>query len=283
MEMGSTGYALGAGGFGTTSTDRKSCSPIVGYEEKRPTAKDYAKPYAPLRQTPSASEPHLTNNMRRSEVPRELRLLLTLTVLVFVGLGVSPKADRFTWLLENLPVLVAVPLLVMTYSRFPLSMLAYRFIFLHSLILMVGGHYTYARVPLGDWFREVFSLSRNHYDRLGHFVQGFVPALLTREILLRRTALARGKMLGFLVISVCLAISAFYELIEWWVALATGSAAEAFLGTQGDVWDTQWDMAFALAGAVTCLVTLSRMHNRQLARINEISPNTFRRSTSLEH
>lgn len=132
---------------------------------------------------------------------------------------------------------------------------------------MIGGHYTYAEVPFFDWLKVVFSMGRNNYDKVGHFAQGFVPALVAREILLRTTLLRSGKMLSFIVICICLAISAFYELIEWWVAAATGTAAEAFLGTQGYAWDTQSDMAFALAGAVVSLVVLSRIHDRQLCKL----------------
>jgi putative membrane protein len=156
---------------------------------------------------------------------------------------------------------------VVTRRRFPLTPLAYRLIFLHSGILMLGGHYTYAEVPLGFWMRDAFGLARNHYDRIGHFAQGFVPAILAREILLRKTPLKPGGWLFFLVTCVCLAISACYEFIEWWTALASGSGADAFLGTQGDPWDTQWDMFLCLLGALTAQLTLSRLHDRQLARL----------------
>ncbi len=145
--------------------------------------------------------------------------------------------------------------------------LAYRLIFLHAAILMLGGHYTYAEVPLGFWVRDALGLSRNHYDRLGHLAQGFVPAILAREILLRKTPLKPGPWLFFLVTCVCLAISAFYEFVEWWAALASGEAASAFLGTQGDVWDTQWDMFLCLLGALAAQLTLSRVHDRQLAAL----------------
>jgi putative membrane protein len=160
-----------------------------------------------------------------------------------------------------------VPILLATRRRFPLTPLAYRLIFVHALILMLGGHYTYAEVPLGYWVKDALSLARNHYDRLGHFAQGFVPAILAREILLRRTPLRPGRWLFFLVTCVCLAISACYEFIEWWTAVATGEAATAFLGTQGDPWDTQWDMFIALVGAVTAQLLLARGHDRQLAAV----------------
>ncbi len=182
---------------------------------------------------------------------------------VFLWSGWSPK-DRLTWVLEVFPVIAAVPLLVATRRRFPLTMLAYALIAVHATILMVGGRYTYAEVPLFDWIRDAFHLARNHYDRLGHFAQGLVPAILAREVLLRKTPLRRGGWLFFLVTCVCLAISAVYELIEWSTAAASGSAADAFLGTQGDPWDTQKDMLLAGIGAIVGQLTLARAHDRQL-------------------
>jgi putative membrane protein len=193
-----------------------------------------------------------------------LLALLVATIAILAWSGIGPK-DRLTWFMEVFPVLVALPLLLLTYRRFPLTRLLYVLIFVHAVILMVGGHYTYAEVPVGFWVQDLFDLSRNHYDRFGHFAQGFIPAILTREILLRNTALQPGKMLFFLVISVCLAFSAFYEIIEWWAALLYGSSAESFLATQGDVWDTQWDMFIALLGAVTAQLVLARLHDRELA------------------
>lgn len=157
---------------------------------------------------------------------------------------------------------------MITYSRFPLTPLVYRLLFLHALILLLGAHYTYAQVPIGSWVQDLLELRRNHYDRLGHFAQGFIPAILTREILLRWSPLRPGKWLSFLVLCVCLAFSACYELIEWWVALIGGISADSFLGTQGDIWDTQWDMFLALLGAITAQLTLSRQHDRELSRIN---------------
>jgi putative membrane protein len=200
--------------------------------------------------------------MRRSE---QLALLLIGLALLVVS-GIAPY-DRTTWWLEVFPILLAVPLLIATASRFPLTPLAYRLIFLHALILMLGAHYTYARVPLGFWLQDALGLARNHYDRIGHFAQGFVPAIIAREVLLRRTPLRPGKWLFFLVACVCLSVSACYEFIEWWAAVAGGSAADAFLGTQGDVWDTQWDMFMALLGAVTAQLFLARLHDRQLAHV----------------
>ena len=196
-------------------------------------------------------------------------LLLALAVLAWSGIG--PK-DRLTWFMEVAPVLIALPLLLLTFRRFPLTPLLYLLIFIHAVILMIGGHYTYAEVPAGFWVQDLFDLQRNHYDRLGHFAQGFIPAILAREILIRNTCLVPGKMLFFLVISVCLAFSAFYELIEWWAALLYGSSADAFLSTQGDVWDTQWDMFLAMLGAITAQLVLRGVHDRQLAALGDDPP-----------
>jgi putative membrane protein len=198
---------------------------------------------------------------------RRYRLaLLTVVVAVLVWSGIAPK-DRFTWLMEVFPVLIAVPLLLATHSRFPLTPLAYTLIAIHCCILMLGGKYTYAEVPFGFWMERAFGFARNHYDRIGHFAQGFVPAIVAREILVRTSPLKGSRWLPFLVLCFCMAFSAFYEFIEWWTALATGAAADAFLGTQGDPWDTQWDMLMATIGAITALATLSRVHDRQLARL----------------
>lgn len=175
--------------------------------------------------------------------------------------------DRLTWFLEVAPVLIAIPILVTTGRSFPLTPVLYALIFVHGLILILGGHYTYAEVPLGFWVQDLFDLGRNHYDRLGHFAQGFIPAILAREILLRVTSLQPGKMLFYLIVSVCLAFSAFYELVEWWAAVILGQDAESFLGTQGDVWDTQWDMFMAMCGAVIAQLSISKAHDRQLARL----------------
>jgi putative membrane protein len=158
-----------------------------------------------------------------------------------------------------------------TYRKFPLTPLLYRLLFVHALILILGGHYTYARVPVGYWFQDLLDLSRNHYDRLGHFAQGFIPAILVREILLRRSPLIRGKWLFFLTVSVCLAFSAFYEFTEWWAAVAGGESAENFLGTQGDIWDTQWDMFLAFVGAITSQLLLSKVHDRQLEKLQPMT------------
>jgi putative membrane protein len=205
---------------------------------------------------------------------------LALLVICSVALVISAMNpyDRITWYLEVFPILIGVPILVTVYARFQFTPLAYRLILVHCLILMLGAHYTYARVPVGFWVQDLLSLSRNHYDRLGHLAQGFIPAILAREVLLRRSPLVPGKWLFFLVTSVCLALSAFYELIEWWTAILGGEGAQAFLGTQGDVWDTQWDMFLALVGAVSAQLVLVRLHDRQLEQL-ECSKATAPHST----
>lgn len=175
--------------------------------------------------------------------------------------------DGWTWWLETFPVLLGLPIVLLTCKKFPLTPLSYRLLFIHALILIVGAHYSYARVPLGFWLQDWFDLSRNHYDRLGHLAQGFIPAIVAREILIRCSALQAGKWLFFIVICVCLAISAFYELIEWWVAIAAQQGAVEFLGTQGDVWDTQSDMMMALIGALLAQLLLRRSHDRALTRL----------------
>lgn len=197
------------------------------------------------------------------------RLPLALLLVVAAGLlwsGLAPF-DRPTWWMEIFPILIGAPILIATRRRFPLTPLVYALLALHAIILLVGGHYTYARVPLGAWAQEAFGLARNHYDRLGHFAQGFIPALLAREILLRTSPLRPGKWLFVLVTAVCLAFSACYEFIEWGAALAGGESADAFLGTQGDVWDTQWDMSLALIGALVAQLALNRAHDRALGRL----------------
>jgi len=191
-------------------------------------------------------------------------LIATIVALIVSRVG---ALEPGTWILEVFPIFLVLPVLVATFRRFPLTTLVYRLLFVHALILMVGGHYTYAKVPLGFWAQHAFGLARNLYDRVGHLAQGFVPAVLAREVLLRRSPLQRGKWLGFLVVCVCLALSATYELVEWLAAVLGGSAADAFLGTQGDVWDTQWDMFMALVGATSALLLLSRVHDRQLDRL----------------
>ena len=200
--------------------------------------------------------------MRFGTAGYELALLVSgIAILLWSGIG---PHDRFTWFLEVAPVLIGVPILVYVYPRFRFTPLVYTLIWVHAVILMVGGHYTYAQVPFGFWMQEAFGFARNHYDRIGHFAQGFVPAMLAREIFLRASPLRGSRWLPFLVVCFCLAFSAFYELIEFWTALASGEAATDFLGTQGDVWDTQWDMQLALIGAVAALATLAGVQDRQL-------------------
>jgi putative membrane protein len=201
---------------------------------------------------------------------REPYLLLLIGAAALALSGINPY-DRTTWILEVTPVLIVVPLLLATGKRFPFTPLVYRLIFIHALILMLGGHYTYARVPLGFWVQDLFDLARNHYDRLGHLAQGFIPAMVVREILLRKSPLARGRWLFFLVVCVCLAGSAFYEFIEWWAALLGGEAAESFLGTQGDVWDTQWDMFLAFLGSMASQLLLAGVHDREMGRMGVAS------------
>jgi putative membrane protein len=184
-------------------------------------------------------------------------------VVLFALTGWAPK-DRLTWVLEVAPAVAALVIIAALYGRWRFTPLALVLVFVHCAVLMIGAKYTYAEVPWFNWLRDEFGLARNHYDRLGHLVQGFVPAVIAREVLLRKAVLGRGPWLFFLVACVCLAISATYEFIEWWVALATGEAAQAFLGTQGDVWDTQWDMFLALCGAILAQVLLARPHDRQL-------------------
>jgi len=186
--------------------------------------------------------------------------------IVLIWSAINPT-DYFTWFLEVLPALIGFALLVVTYKKFKFTNLTYTLILIHCIILMVGGHYTYAKVPLFDWIRDYFELARNNYDKIGHLAQGFIPAIIAREIFKRKSVINSTKWLNFLVICFCLAFSAFYELIEWWVAISTGESAEAFLGTQGYVWDTQSDMALALLGAVLSLSFLSKSHDSQLQKL----------------
>ena len=193
-------------------------------------------------------------------------MLFVLAAMALIVSGIGPR-ERGTWVLEVAPALIAAPILLLTWRSFRLTPLAYWLIFLHALVLMVGGHYTYAHVPLGFWLQDLFDLVRNPYDRIGHFMQGFTPAIIVREILVRRSPLRPGKWLFFVVSCVCLAISAAYEFIEWWAALLLGQGAQEFLGTQGDPWDTQWDMFLALVGAIAAQLALARVHDRQLATL----------------
>lgn len=192
-------------------------------------------------------------------------LWLGLFFIVLIWSGINPK-DQLTWLLEVIPAIIGLVLMASSYKHFKLTPILYGFILAHCIVLMVGGHYTYAEVP---WFDNLFGSERNNYDKVGHFFQGFVPALLAREILLRKNVVNGKGWLNVFVVSICLAFSAFYELIEWWVAVLSGENAEAFLGTQGYVWDTQSDMGIALLGAICSLLVLSKVHDKQLKNVKD--------------
>ncbi len=196
------------------------------------------------------------------------KIWVAAVVAALIVSGIAPF-DRLTWLMEVAPVLIAAPILFATHKRFPLTPLLYLLIALHALVLIYGGAYSYARVPLGFWLQDAFELARNPYDKIGHFMQGFVPAMVAREILLRGSHVNGRRMAAFLSLCVALAISAVYELIEWWAALAMGQGADEFLGTQGDIWDTQSDMFLALIGAAVALRFLARRHDRQMADLSE--------------
>ena len=193
--------------------------------------------------------------------------LYSAALIVLLALSGYKPFDLATWVMEVVPVLIVLVVLWVSHARFPLTPLLYALIFVHAVVLMLGGHYSYARVPLGDWMREWLNLSRNPYDGIGHFAQGFIPAIAARELLLRRTGLQRGAWLAVVIVLACLGVSAVYELIEWGAAVALGQGAEEFLGTQGDPWDTQKDMALAGLGAAAALALLSRWHDRQLAAL----------------
>jgi putative membrane protein len=202
------------------------------------------------------------------QTAKETRLhifLLVSLAAVFIW-SLAECFDFFTWVLEALPVIIGGGVVIAVYKKFKLTNLVYVLIWMHAIILLIGAHYTYARMPLFNWIKEFLDLSRNHYDRLGHIAQGFVPAIIARELLLRTSPLKPSKWLFFIVVSICLGISAAYEVVEWLVAAGTGSAAVAFLATQGDEWDTQKDMALCLVGAVAALLTLGRVHDRGLKK-----------------
>jgi len=202
---------------------------------------------------------------------RAFWIMVAVAALAVAASGVGPK-DRATWWMEVAPVLLAVPILWATRRRFPLTPLLYGLVAVHACVLSLGGHYTYAEVPLGFWVRDALGLARNHYDRVGHLMQGFVPALVAREVLLRTSPLRPGRWLFTLVTAMALAVSAVYELVEWWAALLLGQGADAFLGTQGDPWDTQWDMFMAFLGAMLAQALLARLQDRQLARLQAEGP-----------
>lgn len=201
-----------------------------------------------------------------ADVDRYLAVLLAIVLAALLVSGFKPY-DRATWLMEVAPVLIAIPVMIATRRRFPLTTLLYVLIFVHALVLILGGAYTYARVPLGSWMQDLMALERNPYDKIGHFMQGFVPALVAREILLRGGAVSGRRMLTFVSLCVALAISACYELVEWGAALALGQGAEEFLGTQGDPWDTQSDMFLALLGAGAALLAFSKLQDRGIAAL----------------
>ena len=196
-----------------------------------------------------------------------INTLLILTLLLLIWSAIKPL-DYFTWFLEVLPAIVGILVLAFTFKTFRFTNLIYVLVFLHCAILIIGGHYTYAEVPLFDWIQETFNQSRNNYDKVGHFAQGLVPAMITRELLLRKSVVLKRRWLNFIVVCIALAISAAYEFLEWGVSLSTGEGGDSFLGTQGYIWDTQSDMLYATIGAIIALMTLSKFHNKQLKRIN---------------
>ena len=211
----------------------------------------------------ASTAPAAANFSVKSTSAKESISLIVGVLAVLIWSAIAPN-DRLTWFMEVVWVLAGLPLVILTHQRFPLTRLLYWLLALHCVILIYGGKYTYALTPLGEWARAVFDLQRNHYDRLGHFAQGFIPAILARELLLRCTPLQRGGWLFYLVCAACLSFSAFFEFIEWWAAVLLGGDADAYLATQGDVWDTQWDMFLALCGAIIAQLTLARLHDRQL-------------------
>jgi putative membrane protein len=196
--------------------------------------------------------------------------LLTLVLIFWAWSGIGLHDTHLTWVLETAPIMIALPIILFTYKRFPLTNLTYTLIAIHAVILMFGGHYSYAKVPLGFWMEDWFGWTRNNYDKIGHFMQGFGPAIYTREIIARTSPLKRGKMLGFVSICVPLAFSALYEIFEWLASLTNPADTEAFLGTQGDIWDTQTDMLWCLIGAIVALIVLTKLHNKYLLKIEGI-------------
>jgi len=212
------------------------------------------------------SESHGRHLHDQPSVSRRLPMILGLVFAVVSLISLyDPPAGRFNWFLELAPAIVGIGVLAVIHRRFPMSPIIYYGVFLHALILLYGGHYSYAETPLGNWAKDAFDLSRNHYDRVGHLALGFFPALIIREVLLRKTPLQRGGWLVFIILSIVLAIAAFWELLEWWVTLVVaGDVGAAFLGTQGDIWDAQWDMFLALVAAAISLFVLSRAHDRSM-------------------
>lgn len=199
---------------------------------------------------------------------KRYHIILLIVVLIFwVWSGIKPQDTRLTWVLETFPFMIALPVMLITYKRFQLTDLTYTLIAIHAMILMLGGHYSYAKVPLGFWMEEWFGWTRNNYDKIGHLMQGFGPAIYTREIIARTSPLKRGKWLGFMSVAVPLAFSAIYEIIEWLASLTNPTDTEAFLGTQGYIWDTQTDMFLCLIGSILALIFLTKLHNRYLSKI----------------
>jgi putative membrane protein len=198
-----------------------------------------------------------------------IRFLLAVFVLTFIWSLIGPH-DYFTWWLEVFPAVIGFVILIVTYKRFPLTHFLYTLILIHAVILMIGGHYTYAEVPLFDWIRDFFGGARNNYDKVGHFAQGFVPFFIAREVLIRKSVVSLGWWLGFILVCICMALSASYELLEWFVSVVSGSSGDSFLGTQGYVWDTQSDMLYATIGALVALMFFTRFHDRALAQLNQV-------------
>jgi putative membrane protein len=205
--------------------------------------------------------------MNQSTKEMRLHIFLLATLVLIFAWSLIGCFDLLTWGLEAFPAIIGLSILISVYRKFRLTNLVYFLIWIHVIILLIGAHYTYARMPLFNWIRDAFELSRNHYDRLGHVAQGFVPAMIARELLLRKSPLERGKWLFFIVVCICLAISAFYELLEWTAAVISAEASQSFLGLQGDNWDTQKDMALCLAGAVAALLLLRKRHDRALGKL----------------
>ena len=210
--------------------------------------------------------------------PKSLHVTLLIVGLAILAWSAWKPHDYFTWILEVFPAVIAGVVLVVIYPRFRFTSLVYVLILIHAAILMIGGHYTYAEMPLFSWLRDEFHLARNYYDRLGHIAQGFVPAMIVREILIRNAVVNGRRWLFFIVCSIALAISACYEFFEWWVAVASGTAADSFLATQGDVWDTQWDMFMALCGAIVAQLTVAGIHDRQLRALSRVTSGAAERT-----
>ena len=206
--------------------------------------------------------------MKKTSIEHSHKALLGVVLLFLIWSAINPH-DYFTWFLEIFPAVLGFIAIAVTYNRFRLTNLAYGIIAIHAIILIIGGHYTYAEVPLFSWLRDIGLFARNNFDKIGHFYQGFGPAMIVREILLRKKVVKSKGWLNFIIVSIVLAMSAFYEFIEWWVSVATGSAGDSFLGTQGYVWDTQSDMFMCLIGAILALALLSRWHNRELAKVKQ--------------